>query len=614
MRRILLLLTAIALNIFAASAQSWQMITSQPETYYFGEGWGDSADEADKEALQALLSQIKLNISVSTKQEDKYARNGDIVADNTFFESTFNSYGQATLENTFKIDLSKSNKFHVGRYIKRTDVEKLWEGRRKKIHEMVNSALEAEEKGKVDVALRNYYWALALLQTMQRSGSEQYMGHTLMPWLHEQINTVLTDISISQLARKEDDVELMFTFRGKPATSLDFRFNDGGFISALSSVKDGYGVIELTPGDNPTAYNLIIEYDYKNQTRHDPELQSVMAVLDLIPFPKSAIKVRATDSSTPKQTPNVISTGTAANSFTTISPEVFKRPEESTSGGDLSKSIDAVIVAIRSKRPAEVKDLFDEETFVNFTKLVRYGNAKILGSPEITYMPFDGNTWARGLRLSLSFRNGVRKSFTEPVVFTFNNTGKIINISFGLGQTAEDDIMGRGVYPENIRKIIVDFIQNYQTAFALKRIDYIEKIFDDNALIIVGKVLRDSKDTSLNDNIRMSSGKRYQYNRLTKKEYISNLRHCFNSNEYVNLRFNKVQVRKARTGGEIYGIQLEQDYYSSTYSDHGYLFLEVNLNDPNEPLILVRTWQPEPDPDFGLYDIENFRIDEIIPY
>lgn len=613
MRKVLFFVVCVVCAI-CAKGQSWQMVASQPEIYYFGEGWGDSQEEADRNALQALLSQIKLNISVSTTQSDQYARTGEIVADNTYFESTFNSFGQASLENTMKIDIERSPKFRVGRYIKRADVEKLWEGRRHKIHEMVNYALEAEEKGKVDVALRNYYWALALLQTMQRSGSEQYMGHTLMPWLREKIDNVLADISVSQLDRKLDDVELMFTFRGKPVTSLDFRFNDGGFISALSSVKDGYGMLELTPGDNPTFYNIIIEYEYKNQTRHDPELQSVLAVLDRIPFPKSAIKVRAVNSAEKEAKTGEFAGKTMANSFTDISPELFSRPAETENGGDFSKQMDAVIAAIKSKRPADVRNLFDEETFANFTRLIRYGNAKIIGTPELTYMPFDGNTWVRGLRLSLSFTNGVRKNFTEPVVFTLDNSGKIVNIGLGLGQTAEDDIMGRSAYPESIRKIIVDFIQNYQTAFALKRTDYIEKIFDDNALIIVGKVLRESTNAALNDNIRLTSGKRYQYKRQTKKAYISNLKRCFDSNEYVNLRFNRIQVRKARSGGEIYGIQLEQDYYSSNYSDHGYLFLEVNLNNPAEPLILVRTWQPEPDPEFGIYDIENFRIDEIIPY
>ena len=41
-------------------------------------------------------------------------------------------------------------------------------------------------------------------------------------------------------------------------------------------------------------------------------------------------------------------------------------------------------------------------------------------------------------------------------------------------------------------------------------------------------------------------------------------------------------------GGETYGIQIKQDYYSSNYGDHGYLFLMVDFNDPENPSIKVR--------------------------
>ena len=34
--------------------------------------------------------------------------------------------------------------------------------------------------------------------------------------------------------------------------------------------------------------------------------------------------------------------------------------------------------------------------------------------------------------------------------------------------------------------------------------------------------------------------------------------------------------------------------------------LAVNYTDPERPLIFVRTWQPEPDPDFGIYTIYDF--------
>ena len=82
---------------------------------------------------------------------------------------------------------------------------------------------------------------------------------------------------------------------------------------------------------------------------------------------------------------------------------------------------------------------------------------------------------------------------------------------------------------------------------------------------------------------------------------------CFQSNEFINLRFADNEIRKAGSG-EIYGIQIKQDYFSSNYGDTGYLFLMVDLNDREKPLIHVRAWQPEKDPDFGLIDLSSFTF------
>ncbi|MDE5750776.1 MAG: hypothetical protein K2H87_08435, partial [Duncaniella sp.] len=268
----------------------------------------------------------------------------------------------------------------------------------------------------------------------------------------------------------------------------------------------------------------------------------------------------------------------------------------------------AVTNAIRNRAPVTVKTHFNTDAYSAFQRLVRFGNAKIVGKPAFTYMDNDDETSVRGLTLAFSFHNGVRKNFVEDIVFNFGKDGLINNVAFGLGKTTEDDILAQSAYPEKMRKILVEFIQNYQTAFALKRLDYISSIFDDDALIIVGNVVRKAGANISGDNYYLRSHPVIKYNRYSKDAYINRLKAIFGSQEYVNLRFNNSQVRKAANGGEIYGIQLEQDYYSSTYSDHGYLFLEINLNNPDEPLIMVRTWQPEPDKDFGIYDIDNFPI------
>ena len=68
------------------------------------------------------------------------------------------------------------------------------------------------------------------------------------------------------------------------------------------------------------------------------------------------------------------------------------------------------------------------------------------------------------------------------------------------------------------------------------------------------------------------------------------------SNEYINIHFADNKIRRSGTYTNMYGIQINQTYYSSTYGDTGYLFLLIDFSKPGEPLIHVRAWQPDNNP------------------
>ena len=51
-------------------------------------------------------------------------------------------------------------------------------------------------------------------------------------------------------------------------------------------------------------------------------------------------------------------------------------------------------------------------------------------------------------------------------------------------ETAETDILCKGDWPEEVRMAILQFMENYKTAYSLKRLKYIESIFADDAIII----------------------------------------------------------------------------------------------------------------------------------
>ena len=89
---------------------------------------------------------------------------------------------------------------------------------------------------------------------------------------------------------------------------------------------------------------------------------------------------------------------------------------------------------------------------------------------------------------------------------------------------------------------------------------------------------------------------------------MERLKMVFNRNEFINIQFEDNLVRKTEKNEKIYGIQIAQHYYSSTYADKGYLFLMIDLNDTINPKIYIRTWQPQKNPDGSIFGLEDFRF------
>ena len=147
-------------------------------------------------------------------------------------------------------------------------------------------------------------------------------------------------------------------------------------------------------------------------------------------------------------------------------------------------------------------------------------------------------------------------------------------------------------------------MEYYKTAYCLKKIDFVQNVFADNALIIIGNVLKQDKPI---ENMYQKLDN-VEYIRLTKQEYIERLKHVFYSNEFVNVNFEKSIVKKVNGDDKIYGIQIAQNYWSSNYADKGYLFLMIDLNDPQQPRIYVRSWQPQKNPDGSIIGLEDFQL------
>lgn len=581
-------------------AQNWEHIKKSP-LYLYGEGWGVTVSEADNNALNDLISKISVQVTGEIKQQESEGVSNDSLMAKKEFVAKIHTYTQATLTNTGREIVENEPDAYVVRYIKRSELNRIFDGRKQKALDYVLSAQRATERGKIDVALKDYYWALMLVQSLQYPNEayytdEQEKKHILTKWIPDQMNKLFSNLDITVVSRKDCDVELKISYNGKTVSSIDYTYFDGRDWSNIYSAKDGCGVLELAPGNINENYQLKIEYEYRGESHIDKDVESVMRLNKPIAMRNAYfnIKSNAEVFSVPTQPSKK-----AETTFASIS-------EAELAGYEVA--LNRVEQALTTKTFENIETLFTPEGYDIFTQLLKYGNAKVVGTPQHTYYPYDDYVVARGLQMSFTFANNYRKSFVEDVVFTFDENNKIDNITFGLGEEAENDILYKGAWPTEARMALMQFLENYQTAYALKRLDYITEIFDDNAVIITATVVSAPKNKNIDSpELPEIGGEIIKYNRYTKDAYLKQLERSFNSKEYINLRLANNDVRKLGRGGEVYAIQISQEYYSSNYGDKGYLFLMIDINDPQKPLIKIRTWQPEKDPNFGLFGPEDFK-------
>ena len=631
MKRFILLLS-ICFPLLAL-AQNWEHVKNSGE-YYFGEGVatiGNDAAQAEEKAKNNALANLISSIATQVRSDFNMIENESNVNGNLSHEerveNCIKTYSQASLKNVGMMPPHiNGNLITMRCYIKKKDLAQIFEIRADKARDFVAMADMALEKRKIDMALQYYYWAYSLLRSLQFptevKGSN---GIALVETIPLKIESILSKVDIKFEKRDGDYVDLLFKYDGEDIQSIDFTYNDGR-AECKGTAKNGRGMIEMIPNYNTDFYHITIDYQYKEQAQGDGEMESVLDVLTPKTFKNVTQRVKgkgnssmAAKSNTPVQKPQVAATQP-------VKPQQAEPAKKEPTQSQLVSNpafyndiINQVLQAIREKRYTSVTSLFTLDGLDRYNRLISYGKGRIVGTPNIHfYKGMDNTVVARGLQMSFSFKTGIKKTFVEDVIFTFNTENKIDNVTFGLGQVAEGDILyknGSG-WSDQRKEILMEFMENYKTAYCLKDIEYINNIFAHDARIIIGKVLKKAVNPSITQekNISIDGQKLISYNRITKDQYINNLRRCFAGNEFINLRFSNNTIQylekiKESKGKDYFAIQIGQEYNSSRYADKGYLFLLVDLSNHKEPIIHVRTWQPNEVDIDKVYNIGDIRFD-----
>ena len=168
--------------------QSVSEIKANPSLFIWGEGRGNTLKSADQAALAEIIGQISVFV------ESNFTRlvsetNGNL---KELVNDVINTYSVATLNNAERITISNEPDAVVFRFIKRSEVNRIFESRKNKIIELAHSGEKALESVSISDALRCFYWSLTLTRSHPYSSDIKMINKKgrevlLITWLPEQI-------------------------------------------------------------------------------------------------------------------------------------------------------------------------------------------------------------------------------------------------------------------------------------------------------------------------------------------------------------------------------------------------------------------------------------------
>ena len=183
----------------------------------------------------------------------------------------------------------------------------------------------------------------------------------------------------------------------------------------------------------------------------------------------------------------------------------------------------------------------------------------------------------------------------QELTINFDTEGTISNVAIAIEMNRYEELMAQKQSDLDYarRQIIVDFIENFRTAYNRKDNAMLNSVFSDKALIITGRVVKEKPNSDLT---RLTlNNNRVVYIKQTKQEYLTKLAQVFKTVKFINVKFSDIEIVEHPKFDSIYGVTLKQSWRTDRYHDEGYLFLMIDFRDSDNPLIQVSTWQPYKD-------------------
>jgi hypothetical protein len=280
----------------------------------------------------------------------------------------------------------------------------------------------------------------------------------------------------------------------------------------------------------------------------------------------------------------------------------------------IGRESEKLISILEKGSEKNAKNMYKDDSFLSkkIENVLKYNKIKIASGSVTANVNKTYNGWEVRKITVLNKYPTLNKQASEYMVLDFDSTGKLYDINFGIMDNLYEQFVEQGNYSDDWenRQVIFKFVEKYRTAFLSRNIEMLDSLFADEAVIIVGRVL---KKTQMKDVYKYNKLNEeqpdVQYFEYTKGEYLKNQAKVFANQKDIYVGYNSFKISRKNKNDNVYGLSMRQNYQATTYSDEGYLFLLVDFNQ-KQPQIYVRSWQPQEWSESALIKLSNFNLNK----
>jgi hypothetical protein len=619
------ILLSIVTNTQAQDRAEKEMIKSSG-AYYWGEAVANSSKEASDLALAYLTQSISIQVSSSFQTTTQETHQGNNANFKEVSENILKTYTTATLKNVETIRAPMGGQIEVFHYIKKSEVAKIYEERKRLVYNIYEQALKFEDDRNFGYALKWYYFSLILMNSVPEQNIV-YQNINLTTEISARINKIIQSVRftlMNDIKRNDKERELIFNVAidDKPVQYLEFSFFDG-YDLVNAQATDGKALVYLV-GSSVDMQNLNLSIRYSFYEGRN-EINEVGQLWDLVTKPsfKNTLNVNlvqqreelAKRQAEPIQSPasgGMDEVGTT-ESFGEVTLKLETQIEplvKESLVGNLQKALDV----FKAGDLSLVASTFGTDPFLS----AKLSNLMKLNATQVVHEPLSGsiNKTYDGFEFrrvsAVNKYPSISKQSNEYLVFDFDESGKLTDVNFGIIDDLYQKFVVQAQYGNdwNNREVIIKFMERYRTAYMTRNMEMLANMFAEEAVIIVGRVLKKGQQKKNYDYVPLGDEQPdVEYLRYTKDEYLKRQKQVFDAQKDIYLGFSNFAITRKNNQEGVYGISLRQHYTATNYADEGYLFLLVDFNE-EQPQIYVRSWQPQEWVEESLIKLANFNINK----